>query len=46
METWQAQISVKELLDGNLIEESHVVNPLSIATNSSGKQRLILDLRY
>ena len=24
----------------------HVINPLSVSTNSSGKKRLILDLRY
>ena len=24
----------------------HVISPLSVSTNSSGKKRLILDLRY
>lgn len=42
--------SIKELLENNLIKEvatvPHVVNPLSVAENSVGKKRLILDLRY
>ena len=42
--------SIKDLLNHNLIVESntipHVVSPLSVSINSSGKKRLILDLRY
>ena len=42
--------TLKELLQNNLIEETksipYVVNPLSVAEDSYGKKRLILDLRY
>lgn len=42
--------AVNDLLDSNLIEEifsaPNIVNPLSVSTRSSGKQRLILDLRH
>ena len=42
--------AVNDLLDSNLIEEIFsapgIVNPLSVSTRSSGKQRLILDLRH
>ena len=42
--------AVNELLHANLIEESFcvpdIINPLSVSTRSSGKQRLILDLRH
>ena len=42
--------AVNELLHTNLIEEifcvPDIVNPLSVSTRSSGKQRLILDLRH
>ena len=41
--------AVNKLLDANLVEEifcvPDIVNPLSVSTRSSGKQRLILDLR-
>ena len=41
--------AVNELLHANLIEEifcvPDIINPLSVSTRSSGKQRLILDLR-
>ena len=43
-------IAVNELLSLNLIEEifcaPDVINPLSVSTQRSGKQRLILDLRH
>ena len=43
-------LAVNDLLDSNLIEEMfsapNIVNPLSVSTCSSGKQRLILDLRH
>ena len=42
--------AVNELLHANLIEEifcvPDIINPLSVSTRSSGKQRLILDLRH
>ena len=42
--------AVNELLHTNLVEEifcvPDIVNPLSVSTRSSGKQRLILDLRH
>ena len=42
--------AVNELLHTNLIEEifcvPDIVNPLSVSTRSSGKQRLILNLRH
>ena len=42
--------AVNELLHANLVEEifcvPNIVNPLSVSTRSSGKQRLILDLRH
>ena len=42
--------AVNELLHANLVEEifcvPDIVNPLSVSTRSSGKQRLILDLRH
>ena len=42
--------ALKELVESNCVIEvqnkSHVINPLSVSTNSSGKKRLILDLRY
>ena len=42
--------AVNELLRANLVEEifcvPDIVNPLSVSTRSSGKQRLILDLRH
>ena len=42
--------AINDLLDSNLIEEffsmPNIVNPLSVSTRSSGKQRLILDLRH
>ena len=42
--------AVNELLHTNLIEEifcvPDIVNPLSVSTRSSGKQRLLLDLRH
>ncbi|CAG2235130.1 unnamed protein product [Mytilus edulis] len=42
--------AVQELIDASLIEEvsnrPHVVNPLTVSINSSGKGRLILDLRH
>ena len=42
--------AVNELLHANLVEEifcvPDIVNPLSVSTCSSGKQRLILDLRH
>ena len=42
--------AVNELLHANLVEEifcvPDTVNPLSVSTRSSGKQRLILDLRH
>lgn len=42
--------AVNELLQANLVEEifcvPDIVNPLSVSTRSSGKQRLILDLRH
>ncbi len=42
--------SIAELLACGSIKQSdavpHVVSPLSVATNASGKKRLILDLRY
>lgn len=43
-------IAVNELLSLNLIEEifcaPDIINPLSVSTQRSGKQRLILDLRH
>ena len=42
--------AVNELLHANLVEEifcmPDIVNPLFVSTHSSGKQRLILDLRH
>jgi len=42
--------AVNELLHANRVEEifcvPDIVNPLSVSTRSSGKQRLILDLRH
>ncbi|XP_068675664.1 uncharacterized protein [Montipora foliosa] len=42
--------AVNELLHKNLVEEifcvPDIVNPLSVSTRSSGKQRLLLDLRH
>ena len=42
--------ALKELIESNCVIEvqnkPHVINPLSVSTNSSGKKRLILDLRY
>ena len=42
--------AVNELLHAYLVEEifcvPDIVNPLSVSTRSSGKQRLILDLRH
>ncbi|CAG2244135.1 unnamed protein product [Mytilus edulis] len=42
--------AVQELIDASLIKEvsnrPHVVNPLTVSINSSGKGRLILDLRH
>ena len=42
--------AIIELLFNNFIEEipncPHIVNPLSVSTQPSGKQRLILDLRH
>ncbi len=42
--------AIQDLLDKDLITELNVipdiVNPLSVSTQSSGKKRLILDLRY
>ena len=42
--------AVNELLHANLVEEifcvPDIVNPISVSTRSSGKQRLILDLRH
>ena len=42
--------SIKNLLADKLVKETnnipHVVSPLSVAENSAGKKRLILDLRY
>ena len=42
--------AVDDLLHANLVEEifcaPDIVNPLSVSTRSSGKQRLILDLRH
>ena len=42
--------AVNELLSLNLIEEifcaPDIINPLSVSTQRSGKQRLILDLRH
>ena len=43
--------AIEELLEGDMIcevgcrEDLHVVNPLSVSVQSSGKKRLILDLR-
>ena len=43
--------SIKELLDSDRIsevkcrEKLHVINPLSVSVQPSGKRRLILDLR-
>ena len=42
--------ALKELIESNCVIEvqnkPHVINPLSVSTNSGGKKRLILDLRY
>lgn len=42
--------AVIELLRANLVVEiscvPHIVNPFSVSARSSGKQRLILDLRH
>ena len=42
--------AINELLFNNFTEEipncPHIVNPLSVSTQPSGKQRLILDLRH
>ena len=42
--------SIKELLNDGSVKEMpyapHIVSPLSVSKNSSGKTRLILDLRY
>ena len=42
--------AIKELLAKGLIVQSltapDIINPLTVATNKSGKKRLILDLRY
>ena len=42
--------AINDLLDKDLViecfEPPHVVNPLSVSIQSSGKMRLILDLRY
>ena len=42
--------AVNDLLKLNLVEEMFcapdIINPLSVSTRSSGKQRLILDLRH
>ena len=42
--------AILELLTSDRVKEverlPHVVNPLSVSINSSGKKRLILDLRY
>ena len=42
--------AVNDLLKLNLVEEvfcaPDIINPLSVSTRSSGKQRLILDLRH
>lgn len=42
--------SIKELLDSNCVEEVFsppvIINPLSVSIQSSGKKRLILDLRH
>ncbi|CAG2244133.1 unnamed protein product [Mytilus edulis] len=42
--------AVQELIDASLIKDvsnrPHVVNPLTVSINSSGKGRLILDLRH
>ena len=41
--------TIKELLDNNCItgvKRPFVVNPLTVSVNSSGKVRVVLDLRY
>ena len=42
--------ALKELIVSNCVIEvqnkPHVINPLSVSTNSSGEKRLILDLRF
>ena len=42
--------ALKELIESNCVIEvqnkPYVINPLSVSPNSSGKKRLILDLRY
>ena len=44
------QEAISELImSGRVLEVSqlpHVINPLSVSVQSSGKKRLILDLRY